>query len=147
LVNFISFKIGRIILILNGRHAGKKGIIVENEIQSKNEFSNSLTVLGLKNIPKRVCRKKNNHGGKTTKIKVFFKSINKNHILPTRYFVDLNQEQQILINKVSNEFFKIKSNGENYNKLSDELKWQVNNIFLDKYISGKNKWFFRKLNF
>ena len=34
---------------------------------------------------------------KKSNIKIFFKALNKNHILPTRYFVDLNAEQQNLI--------------------------------------------------
>lgn len=146
--NFSSFKIGRIILILNGRHAGKKGIIVENRIQSKNLSFNSVIVLTIKSSPKKITRKKSETSTKkNSSIKIFFKALNKNHILPTRYFVDLNEEQQTLIANISLNLFKLKSDDETSKCLYSELKWKVENIFIDKYFSGKNKWFFKKLNF
>jgi large subunit ribosomal protein L27e len=146
--NFSSFKIGRIILILNGRHAGKKGIIVENRIQSKTLSFNSVIVLAIKSFPKKINRKKNEKSTKRkSSIKIFFKALNKNHILPTRYFVDLNEEQQSLIANMTLNLFKLKSDDESSIVLPEELKWKVENIFIDKYFSGKNKWFFKKLNF
>lgn len=142
------FKIGRIILILNGRHAGKKGIIVENRIQSKTLSFNSVIVLAIKSFPKKINRKKNEKSTKRkSSIKIFFKALNKNHILPTRYFVDLNEEQQSLIANMTLNLFKLKSDDESSIVLPEELKWKVENIFIDKYFSGKNKWFFKKLNF
>jgi len=84
---------------------------------------------------------------KKSNIKVFFKTLNKNHILPTRYFVDLGTDQQELISKVSCNLLKLKSNEKYFVDTTTELNWQVNNIFIDKYFSGKNKWFFKKLKF
>jgi len=84
---------------------------------------------------------------KTSNIKVFFKKLNKIHILPTRYFVDLSIVQQELISNVSLKLFELKFNEKLSTIHSEELKWQINNIFVDKYFSGKNKWFFKKLKF
>ena len=105
-------------------------------------------VLGIKAIPKKkLLKKENNSIKKKLRIKVFFKTLNKKHIFPTRYFVDLNLEQQNLITQVSNDLFKLKL-GENKSVDSAEkIKMLVNNIFMDKYFSGKNKWFFKKLKF
>jgi len=143
-----SYKIGRIVLVLNGRHAGKKGIIIENTSQSTGISSNNIIVLGIKNFPKQINRKQINKVlKKKSNIKVFFKTLNKNHILPTRYFVDLGTDQQELISKVSCNLLKLKSNEKYFVDTTTELNWQVNNIFIDKYFSGKNKWFFKKLKF
>jgi len=144
------YKIGRIVLVLNGRHAGKKGIIIDNMSQSTDISSNNIIVLGIKNFPKQINRKQINKVlKKKSNIKVFFKTLNKNHILPTRYFVDLNTDQQELISKVSCNLLKLKPQERNFGCFPGMLlpSWQVNNILIDKYFSGKNKWFFKKLNF
>jgi ribosomal protein L14E/L6E/L27E len=133
---------------LNGRHAGKKAVIIENIAQSLCYPSNKIMVLGIKAIPKKKLRKnKNNSIKKKLRIKVFFKTLNKKHIFPTRYFVDLNLEQQNLITQVSNDLFKLKSGKDNSVGSAEKIKMLVNNIFMDKYFSGKNKWFFKKLKF
>jgi len=84
---------------------------------------------------------------KKSNIKVFFKTLNKTHVLPTRYFVDLSTVQLELISSVSVKLFELKFKEKVSTSTSDELKWQINNIFVDKYFSGKNKWFFKKLDF
>jgi len=84
---------------------------------------------------------------KKSNIKVFFKTLNKTHVLPTRYFVDLSTVQLELISSVSMKLFELKFKEKVSTSTSDELKWQINNIFVDKYFSGKNKWFFKKLDF
>ena len=133
---------------MNGRHAGKKAIIIENTSDSKFFSSHNILVLGIKAIPKKKQRKKDNNSvKKKLRMKVFFKTLNKKHIFPTRYFVDLNQEQQNLINQVSMDLFKLKSGEECSDKTPQKAKTLVNNIFMDKYFSGKNKWFFKKLKF
>jgi len=45
------------------------------------------------------------------------------------------------------KLFELKFKEKVSTSTSDELKWQINNIFVDKYFSGKNKWFFKKLDF
>jgi len=53
------FKIGRIAIILNGKHAGKKGIVIENKIQNEKKNMDSIIILGIKNIPRKINQKKN----------------------------------------------------------------------------------------
>jgi len=135
-------------LILNGRHAGKKAIIIENTSSTKSYSSHNILVLGIKAIPKKKQRKKDDDSiKKKLKMKIFFKTVNKKHIFPTRYFVDLNLEQQNLINQVSKDLFKLKSGEDISDKSPQKARTLVNNIFMDKYFSGKNKWFFKKLRF
>ncbi len=133
---------------MNGRHAGKKAIIIENNIKSNFYPSNNIMVLGIKTIPKKKLRKKENISlKKKLRIKVFFKTLNKKHIFATRYFVDLNLEQQNLITQVSNDLSKFKSGEDKKVGSGEKIRMLVNNIFMDKYFSGKNKWFFKKLKF
>ena len=143
------FKMGRIVIILNGRHAGKKAIVIKDKISSvTNSLSNNIRIIGIKNFPsKNIRTKKTSTIDSKRGIKVFLKLINKNHVLPTRYFVDLNPDQQILVSNISNSFFNKKMNKDASDKFLEENIWQINNIFMDKYFSGKNKWFFKKLKF
>lgn len=138
------FKIGRIAIILNGKHAGKKGIVIENKIKNEKKNTDNIIILGIKNIPRKINQKRNDKKKKIN-IKVFFKALNKSHVLPTRYFVDLNPDQQKLISNVSKCFFQNKAHIKPDNSPTD--LWKVDNIFIDKYFSGKNKWFFKKLKF
>lgn len=119
---------------------------MENTDHSKKLCPGHLIVLGIKKLPKKIIRNGNNFKKKSN-IKIFFKALNKNHILPTRYFVDLNAEQQNLIVNTSSNIFTLKSDEKTLNENSKEAKWQISNVLIDKYFSGKYKWFFKKLNF
>merc|ERR1712071_231403 len=73
---------------------------------------------------------------KRSKIKAFVKIVNYNHMVPTRYSVDLNLDKA-LINKES---------------IKDPLKkkkarFAVRTKFEERYKTGKNRWFFSKLRF
>lgn len=119
---------------------------MENTDHSKKLCPGHLIVLGIKKLPKKIIRNGNNFKKKSN-IKIFFKALNKNHILPTRYFVDLNAEQQNLIVNTSSNIFTLKSDEKTLNENYKEAKWQISNVLIDKYFSGKYNWFFKKLNF
>ena len=81
-------KSGRVVLLLNGRYAGRKAVIVKNydEASSSSDkpYGHAL-VAGIDRYPLRVNKKM---GKKRTarrcKIKPFVKVVNYNHIMPTR---------------------------------------------------------------
>ncbi|CAB3992518.1 60S ribosomal L27 [Paramuricea clavata] len=79
-------KSGRVVLLLNGRYAGRKAVIVKNfdEATSDKHYGHAL-VAGIDRYPLRVNKKM---GKKRTarrcKIKPFVKVVNYNHIMPTR---------------------------------------------------------------
>merc|ERR1712071_450253 len=83
-------KSGKVVLVLAGRFAGRKAIIVKNYDDSTQEkpYGHAL-VAGVDRYPRKV-----------TKIKAFVKIVNYNHMMPTRYSVDLNLDKA-LINKES----------------------------------------------
>ena len=71
---------------------------------------------------------------KRSKVKPFIKVINYNHLMPTRYTLELEN----LKNVVTNDTFKEVSQRE-------EAKKTVKKTFEERYSSGKNRWFFTPL--
>ena len=72
---------------------------------------------------------------KATKVKPFIKVINYNHLMPTRY----NLELEGLKGVISNDTFKETSQRE-------EAKKTVKKALEERYTSGKNRWFFTALS-
>jgi len=71
-----------------------------------------------------------------SKVKPFIKVINYSHLFPTRYSVELEGLKGIL----TAETFKEPSQRE-------DSKKQVKKLFEERYVSGKNKWFFECLRY
>jgi large subunit ribosomal protein L27e len=72
---------------------------------------------------------------KRSKIKPFIKIINYNHVMPTRYTLELEGLKGV----ISNDTFKEVSQRE-------EAKRTVKKALEDRYASGKNRWFFTPLS-
>ena len=72
---------------------------------------------------------------KRSKVKPFIKIVNYNHLMPTRYTLELEG----LKGAVTNDTFKEVSQRE-------EAKKTVKKTFEDRYSSGKNRWFFTPLS-
>mmetsp|Transcript_48396 Transcript_48396/g.96855 ORF Transcript_48396/g.96855 Transcript_48396/m.96855 type:complete len:95 (+) Transcript_48396:246-530(+) len=87
---------------------------------------------------------------KRSRLQTFIKKINKNHIFPTRYVFDLEKKNKEVIDKKIDEFFQKKNRmvkkGES-KKRDNSIFFPLDNIFMEKNFSGKNKWFFNKLRF
>merc|ERR1711976_391779 len=81
-------KAGKVILLLGGRYAGRKAVIVKpsDEGTTDKPFSHAL-VAGIDRYPKKVTKKK---VSKRSKIQPFLKVVNYNHMMPTRYSVDIS---------------------------------------------------------
>jgi len=84
-------------------------------------------------------------------MKIFIKKINMNHVLPTRFFIDLSKTSKDLVNEKIDDYKDfIEKNTENKGKILKEkinFSFFLKNIFLDQFFSGKQKWFFKKLRF
>merc|ERR1712071_400479 len=131
-------KSGKVVLVLAGRFAGRQAIIVKNYDDSTQEkpYGHAL-VAGVDRYPRKVTNKMSKKKvAKQSKIKSFVKIVNYNHMMPTRYSVDLNFDKN-MINKES---------------IKDPLKrkkarFAVRTNFEERYKLGKNRWFFSKLRF
>jgi large subunit ribosomal protein L27e len=72
---------------------------------------------------------------KRSKVKPFIKVVNYNHIMPTRYTLELEGLKGV----VTNDTFKEVSQRE-------DAKKSVKKAFEERYTSGKNRWFFTPLS-
>ena len=71
---------------------------------------------------------------KRSKVKPFIKTINYNHLMPTRYTMELEGLKGV----VTNDTFKEVSQRE-------DAKKTVKKALEERYTSGKNRWFFTPL--
>merc|ERR1711971_868442 len=91
-------KSGKVVLVLGGRFAGRKAVIVKNydDGTSEKPYGHAL-VAGIDRYPRRVKRSMGKKKLKMrSKIKSFVKVCNYNHLMPTRYSVDLAFEKNIV---------------------------------------------------
>lgn len=73
---------------------------------------------------------------KRSKVKPFIKVVNLNHIMPTRYTLELEP----LKNCISQDTFKEPTQRENAKKV-------IKKALEERYASGKNRWFFQQLRY
>ena len=79
-------KAGKVVLILGGRHAGKKAIIVKNydEGSQDKQYGHAL-VAGIGKYPLKITKPMGKKRvAKRSRIKSFVKVYNYNHLMPTR---------------------------------------------------------------
>ncbi|OOQ82208.1 hypothetical protein PEBR_39932 [Penicillium brasilianum] len=129
-------KVGRVAIITRGRYAGKKVVIVQpNDSGSKAHPFPFAIVAGIERYPLKVTRRMGKKlVDRRSRIKPFIKVVNYNHLMPTRYTLELEG----LKGAVSNDTFKEVSQRE-------DAKKTVKKALEDRYTSGKNRWFFTPL--
>jgi len=99
-------KSSRIVILTAGRYAGRKAVIVKpyDEGTSDKAYGHAL-VVGIKDYPKQVTKSMGKKKiAKRSKIKPFVKIINYNHLLTTRFTIDLGLNNT----KVNKDCFKDK---------------------------------------
>ncbi|ORX58121.1 hypothetical protein DM01DRAFT_1318859 [Hesseltinella vesiculosa] len=136
MVKFI--KAGKVVVILQGRYAGKKAVVVRNHDEGTKERGYGFAVVaGVERSPLKVTRNMGKKKvAKRSRVKPFIKVVNYNHMMPTRYALDLEQ----IKGTISADTFKEPTQ-------RDEAKKVIKKLFQERYQTGKNKWFFNKLRF
>jgi len=136
-------KPGKIVIVVSGRYAGKKAIVVKtfDEGTAERKFGHAL-VAGIERGPLAVSKSMSKKKIlKRSKIKPFLKYINFNHIMPTRYTVndiDLRTHvTQVNLKKIDTK---------------ETAKIETKKLFEGRYLTrGKNspgvQYFFHKLRF
>ncbi|KAK4876113.1 hypothetical protein RN001_012535 [Aquatica leii] len=130
-------KAGKVVLVLSGRYAGRKAVVMKNydDGTSDKPYGHAL-VAGIDRYPRKVHRRMSKTKiHKKSKIKPFIKMINYNHLMPTRYSVDVAAEQKVTPKDLKDPMKRKK------------VRFQVRVRFEERYKQGKNKWFFQKLRF
>lgn len=93
-------------------------------------------VAGIERYPSKITRRMSKtRQEKRSKIKPFVKAINYNHLMPTRYTLEL-------------EGLKGALTGETFKEVSqrEDAKKNVKKVLEERYTSGKNRWFFTPLS-
>merc|ERR1712193_170089 len=131
-------KSGKVVLVLGGKYAGRKAIIVKNcdDGTQDRPYGHAL-VAGIDKYPRKVTKPMGKKKvAKRSKIKTFIKVSNYNHLMPTRYSVDVALNKSI-VNK------DVLKDGSKRARARTEIKQKLE----ERYNVGKNKWFFQKLRF
>lgn len=122
-------------MLLQGRQAGKKAVIVKQYDDGTKErpYPHAI-VCGVERYPLKITKSMGKKKvAKRSKIKPFLKSVNYSHLMPTRYNLDLELKQVVTV--------------DSFKEVSERItaKKAVKKLFEERYNSGKNKWFFQKL--
>jgi large subunit ribosomal protein L27e len=92
-------KKGKVVIMLSGRYAGKKAIVVKtfDDGTSTRKFPHAL-VAGVARYPRKVTKSMSKAKlQKKLKIKPFIKAVNFTHLMPTRYQCDLELQNTVTL--------------------------------------------------
>uniref|UniRef100_A0A0A9WCU1 Large ribosomal subunit protein eL27 n=3 Tax=Lygus hesperus TaxID=30085 RepID=A0A0A9WCU1_LYGHE len=131
-------KASKVVLVLNGRYAGRKAVVVKtfDEGTAEKQYGHAL-IAGIDRYPRKVHKRMSKTKfNKRSKIKPFLKVINYNHLMPTRY----NAPEVLPEVKVGPKDLKDPMKKKKY-------RFQFRVKFEERYKSGKNQWLFEKLRF
>ena len=83
---FHSLKTGKVVVLLNGRYAGKKAVIVKSFDGTKTRHYGHCLVAGVRRCPRRITKSMTKKEIlRRTSMRPFVKVINWNHMMPTRF--------------------------------------------------------------
>jgi large subunit ribosomal protein L27e len=134
---------GKVVLVLSGRYAGRKAVILHShdEPTGDRKYGHAV-VVGIDRYPLKVTRAMPKYKvAKRSRIKPFVKTINYAHLMPTRYNLDTNkggivQQLQEIVSESGLD--KTKSRG---------TRLRVRKVLETRHKTGQNQWFFTKLRF
>jgi len=132
------YKPGKVAIVLNGRQAGKKVVVIRQVDEGTKEkpYPHAI-VAGVERYPLKVTKRMGAKKIKSrSRVKPFIKAVNYGHLFPTRYSLEMEGLKGI----VSAETFKEPTQ-------RVESKKTIRKLFEDRYATGKNRWFFQKLRF
>ncbi|EEY65720.1 60S ribosomal protein L27 [Phytophthora infestans T30-4] len=140
-------KNGKVVVLLNGRFAGRKAIVVKTFDEGKGDrkFSHAI-VAGIDRYPRKVTRAMGkNKLKKRTKVKPFVKYVNYNHIMPTRYVADIDLKKVLDDEVLANPESRIESR-KTIKKVFEERYLNQAACKSEKKAAGVS-FFFKKLRF
>ncbi|KAE8819383.1 60S ribosomal protein L27-3 [Hordeum vulgare] len=129
-------KPGKVVILLQGRYAGKKAVIVRVFEEGTGDLPyGHCLVAGLAKYPRKVIRKESTK--KTTKkcrVKVFLKLVNFTHLMPTCYTLDVDLKEVVSGSPDSLTTKDKKLNAAKFAKARLE----------ERFKNSKNRWFFTR---
>jgi large subunit ribosomal protein L27e len=140
-------KPGKVVIVTSGRQAGRKAVIVRNydDGTGSRKFSHAL-VAGVERYPLKVTRDMSEKKiRKRIRIRPFVKFVNYAHLMPTRYNVDFHEE----LRRALPESLGQGTADDPWSTLESRrtCRIAVKKLLEERYLTGKNQWFFTKLRF
>ncbi|XP_064218232.1 large ribosomal subunit protein eL27-like [Aotus nancymaae] len=129
-------KPGRVVLVLVGHYSGHKAVIMKNVDDGTSDGPSSHALVAgidryLRKLTAAMVKKKI---AKRSKIKSFVKVYNYNHLMTTRYSVDIPLDKTV----VNKDVFRDPA-------LKRKARQEAKVKFEERYKTGKNKWFSQKM--
>lgn len=130
-------KQNKAVIVLQGRYAGRKAVIVRTfDDGTRDRAYGHCLVAGISKYPSKVIRKDSaKKTAKKSRVKAFVKLVNYQHIMPTRYTLDVDLKDVVSIDALQSKDKKVTA-----------LK-ETKKRFEERFKTGKNRWFFTKLRF
>ncbi|MQL83953.1 hypothetical protein Taro_016461 [Colocasia esculenta] len=130
-------KPNKAVIVLQGRFAGWKAVIVKNfDDGTRDRAYGHCLVAGIYKYPKKVIRKDSaKKTAKKSRVKAFVKLVNYNHIMPTRYTLDVDLKDVVTPDVLQSKDKEVIACKETKARFEERFK------------TGKNRWFFTKLRF
>ena len=128
---------GKVVVVTNGRYAGKKAVIIKCNDEGTNArpYGHAL-ICGLRTVPRKITKKMDQKKqDKRSRCKTFIKYINLNHLMPTRYSIDVELKGVVSPDVLDDSTKKIAAQKES------------KKLFEERFKTGKNRWFFTRLAF
>ncbi|KAJ0764083.1 putative ribosomal protein L27e [Helianthus annuus] len=137
-IKMVKFlKPNKAVVVLGGRFAGRKAVIVKQfDDGTRDRPYGHCLVAGISKYPKKVIRKDSaKKTAKKSRVKAFIKLVNYNHIMPTRYTLDVDLKDVVTVDALQSRDKKVTACKETKARFEERFK------------TGKNRWFFSKLRF
>lgn len=133
---------GRFVVMLQGRRAGKKAIVLAAYPEGTEERNYPHAyVLGIDKCPKKITKEMAQKAiTERTKVKTFFKCVNLNHLLITRH----QAGDGALLNSVGVQDLMQSANDATKKK---EALEKASAVLRQKYLNNKLMWLFKPLHF
>jgi len=136
-------KAGKVVLLLTGRMAGKKAVIVKtfDDGTADRPYGHCL-VAGIQKYPLKITKgMPEKKIAKRSKLKPFIKTVNYTHLMPTRYALEVELKSVVTTDAAAS------SNPTARQNARKEVKKLLEDKYNNSIKTGKNKWFFQKLRF
>eukprot|EP00897_Mesotaenium_endlicherianum_P002339 jgi/Mesen1/2132/ME000152S01220 len=104
-------KPSKVVVLLQGRYAGRKAVIVKNfdDGTQGRQYGHAL-VAGIAKYPRKVTKKQTEKQlAKKARLKAFIKVVNYNHIMPTRYQLDVDLKNVVTVDKLDTATKKVET--------------------------------------
>nr|KJB42925.1 hypothetical protein B456_007G174100 [Gossypium raimondii] len=102
-------KSNKAVIVLQGRYAGRKAVIVRSfDDGTRDRPYGHCLVAGIKKYPRKVIRKDSaKKTAKKSRVKCFVKLVNYQHLMPTRYTLDVDLKDVVTVDALQTKDKKV----------------------------------------